>query len=171
MPRLSPSLAIQIIVSLLSLAPVAVSAQVALVKGTAQKSTSAVAPAKGPVLQQVLIELETVRVLALSQTDGRAVLAFPDGIMVTAQSGELIPRTGALLKQVLAEKLILEQGAPGVAGKQIIWMHKAQGAKPGRVERFSSLVEPAPAAPAPESRTITLAQPGRSDSATPVPKP
>ncbi len=160
-----------LVLCLLWLAPHALSAPVTVGTSSTAKVAPSTALRVAPVLKEVVVELELIRVLALSQSDGRAVLAFPDGVMVTAQSGEAVPRTGAVLKQVLSEKLILEQVAPAGTGKQLIWMHKAQGAKPGRVERFSSLVAPTPAAPAPVSRTISLPQPGSGESAAPARKP
>ncbi len=160
-----------LVLCLLCLTPLALSAPVTIGSSNAAKSAPSPAPRAAPVLKEVVVELELIRVLALSQSDGRAVLAFPDGVMATAQSGEAVPRTDAILKQVLSEKLILEQAALAGAGKQLIWMHKAQGVKPGRVERFSSLVAPTPAAPAPVSRTISLPQPGSGESAAPARKP
>lgn len=169
MPRLNRFTFIPFILCMLGLAPAAISAPAVVASATARAtSTPAAAPGATPVLKEVAVELELIRVLALSQADGRAVLAFPDGIMVTAQTGEMVARTGAVLKQVLPGKLVLEQGMPAGAGKQLIWMHKAQGAKPGRVERFSSLADPTPAAPAPVSHTIILPRSGHSESAAPA---
>lgn len=114
----------------------------------------AVAPASAKI---VLVELEKLRLLALSQADSRAVLAFPDGTMATVQSGETIARTGAVLKEVLADKLVLEMTQQGQPGKQMVWMHKAVGVAPSRIERFSSLIAPTLAAPPPIRRTIAPA--------------
>ncbi|UUZ54322.1 hypothetical protein LP419_39170 [Massilia sp. H-1] len=45
--------------------------------------------------------------LAWSQADGRAVIGFPDQKMEIVKTGEAVPRTSAVLTEVLPDKLVL----------------------------------------------------------------
>jgi hypothetical protein len=115
-----------------------------------------------------LVELDTVAVLALSQGDNRAVLGLPDKQMVVVKSGDPVPRTRAVLTQVLGDKLVLDEKSVDGRRHQLVWMYKGQGATPGRIERFATdaaatVVTPAPlravvaVKPAPASRSAEAA--------------
>ncbi|HEU4776507.1 MAG TPA: hypothetical protein VFS95_06740 [Telluria sp.] len=82
------------------------------------------------------LALETLRVLAWSQADGRAVLGFPDQKMEVVKTGEAIPRTNAVLTEVLPDKLVLHDKVSPNKPLQLVWMSKGQGA--ARVQRFAT---------------------------------
>ena len=107
------------------------------------------APAPASAAKAVaIVELDTVTVLALSQGDNRAVLSLPDKQMVVVKSGDAVPRTRAVLKQVLGDKLVLDEKSVDGKSRQMVWMYKGQGAAPGRIERFAADAPPTvPAAP------------------------
>lgn len=103
-----------------------------------------------------MLELEAVTVLALSQADGRAVLALPGQRMIVAKSGDPVPRTRAVLQQVMADKAVLEERSVDGKSRQMVWLHKGQAGKPGRIERFATAVAPVLQGPTPLSTTVTL---------------
>jgi hypothetical protein len=103
-----------------------------------------------------IVELELVKVLALSQSDSRAVLALPDKQMVVVKAGEPVPRTRAVLTQVMADKIVMDETSADGKSRQLVWMHKGQGATPGRIDRFATQAAPNLSAPAPVHQTHPL---------------
>ena len=131
----------------------------------AQLAKSAPMPVTGKIAQALVIiapvppapiALDTVELLALSQADGRAVFAFPDKQMVVVTVGDPVPRTRAVLTEVMPDKVALDEAGAAGAVPQLVWMHKGQGAAAGRIERFKTKVAPVPVAPAPRQQTLTL---------------
>lgn len=71
--------------------------------------------------------LEAVTVLALGPMDGRAVVKLPDGKMQVLTLGDTVSGTGAVVMQVLPDKLVVEEtiekaGEPPI--KQTVWIFK-----------------------------------------------
>lgn len=84
--------------------------------------------------------LEAVTVMALGPLDGRAVVKLPDGKMQVLGLGDTVPGTGAIVVQVLPDKLVVEEtiqqpGEPPVA--QTVWIYKPSTA--GEKSRFQRL--------------------------------
>lgn len=84
------------------------------------------------------LALETLRVLAWSQADGRAVIGFPDQKMEIVKTGEAVPRTSAVLTEVLPDKLVLHDRIAANKPAQLVWMSKGQGTSPALVQRFAT---------------------------------
>jgi hypothetical protein len=110
------------------------------------------------------VALENITLLALSQYDGRVVLGFPDRKMVVLKVGDKVPRSQATVKQVLSDKIILQEVVSGNEAKQVVWMHKGQGGAPGRVERLLAVVAPVQALQAP--KIVVMAMP-KAEAGTP----
>lgn len=76
------------------------------------------------------VKLESLVVRKLSPTSESAVLQYPDGGMKVVRSGEPIPGTGAVVLQVLEDRLLARlaathEGEP--ESRQWVWLHKATG--------------------------------------------
>ena len=119
-----------------------------------------------PVPVATLVELEQIKVLALSQADSRAVLVFPDKQMVTLTIGQALPRTHAVLTQVMPDKIVLEVAAAGQA-RQLVWMSRGQGSGPDRIQRFSAASVQQQSHAAPQIAVLNPAQPGAAKPAAP----
>ncbi len=87
------------------------------------------------------VELDKLRLLALSVQDKQAVLLFPDKKMLTLAPGDALPATRAVLRQILSDKIVLDEGSG--ADKQLVWLYLSHGAQAGKVERFSLTKPPA----------------------------
>jgi hypothetical protein len=109
-----------------------------------------------PVPPVSAVALEKITLLALSQYDGRAVLGFPDRQMAVVKVGDKVPRSTAVVKQVLADKIILDEIVPGSEARQVVWMHKGQGGAPGRIERLMATVAPSQSLQAPRIAVLNL---------------
>lgn len=136
-----------------------------LLTGFAHAAAPAVPPAPAaPAISKsvALVELDVVTVLALSQADGRAVLALPDKQMVVVKAGDPVPRTRAVLTQVLGDKVVLDEKSADGKTMQMVWMHKGQGATPGRIERFASAAAPTVTVPPPQRAVTILKSPAAS---------
>jgi type II secretory pathway component PulC len=104
--------------------------------------TSPVRPTPRPVSTAATTELDKISLLAIGVTDNRAVLLLSDKRMVMLKTGDSLPGMTVTLTKIMADKVVLEETRAG--NKQVVWMHKAVGDVPGRVERFTNHVEPAP---------------------------
>lgn len=114
-------------------------------------------PAPPPVSKSVsIVELDAITVLALSQADGRAVLSLPDKQMVVVKNGDPVPRSRAVLTEVLVDKLVLHEKSIDGKTRQMVWMHKGQGAAPGRIDRFATEAVPGIGAAPPLRAVIPL---------------
>jgi hypothetical protein len=83
--------------------------------------------------------LEQVRVLALAPAEGRAVVQWPDNTMQVVQIGERFQGTVATLRQVLPDRLVVEESPPhaDLGGTAVLWLYQApQTGGPGRLSRF-----------------------------------
>ncbi|WP_426212027.1 hypothetical protein [Massilia sp. TWP1-3-3] len=144
---------------------------------TSRPVTASARPANAPATPVSLhgavtvVALEQIKLLALSQADGRAVFAMPDQQLVTVRVGDTVPRTRALLRQILPGKLILEEAGLAGAGSQMVWMHKGQGSAPARIERFGTSAGAAPAVKPPVQVTLTAQGANAVAPPTPVRKP
>lgn len=104
--------------------------------------TSRVLSSTQPVSPSSATELDKISLLGIGVTDNRAVFLFPDKRMIMLKTGDTLPGMAVTLTKIMANKVALEEMRSG--GKQVVWMHKAVGDVPGRVERFINYVEPAP---------------------------
>lgn len=87
--------------------------------------------------------LESITVMALGPSDGRAVIALPDGKMQVLKVGERVPGTKAIVVQVLSDKLVVEESiekSTGVPVRQMVWIYKSAkaGAK-SRIQRIDPM--------------------------------
>jgi hypothetical protein len=147
---------------------------VALIAGVSLAYAAPAVPSAAPAAQKAapaskavsIVELDVITVLALSQADNRAVIGLPDKQMVVVKNGDPLPRTRAVLTQVLPDKLVLEEKSADGKTKQLVWMHKGQGGTPGRIERFATEAAPTVVAAAPVRTVVPVKSP-----ATPVRKP
>jgi len=92
------------------------------------------------------VSLDELSVMALGPLDGQAVVKNADGKMSVLRTGDSIPGTNAVLRQVLTDKLVIEEtiereGQPAV--KQTVWVFKAKAGAKSRVQRLN-LDEPSP---------------------------
>lgn len=96
-------------------------------------------------------KLEDLTVMALGAVDGRAVVKMSDGKMQVLKTGDEIPGTKAVITQVLADRLIVEEttvGADKAQHKQTVWISKP--AEPGGRSTVQRLqVEAPPTQPTP----------------------
>ena len=104
--------------------------------------TSPVRPTPRPVSTSATTELDKISLLAIGIADNRAVLLLPDKRMVMLKAGDSLPGMPVTVTKIMADKVALEETRAD--SKQVVWMHKAVGDVPGRVERFTNHVEPAP---------------------------
>lgn len=89
--------------------------------------------------------LEELTVMALGAVDGRAVVKLADGKMQVLKTGDEIPGTKAVITQVLADRLIVEEtsvGADKEARKQTVWISRP--AEPGGRSTVQRLQAEAP---------------------------
>jgi hypothetical protein len=89
------------------------------------------------------VRLEDLTVMALGALDGRAVLKTPDGKLQVLKVGDTIPGTHAVLSQVLANKIVVQEtivGPDKAAKTQTVWISKSTqpGAK-SAVQRMDSV--------------------------------
>jgi hypothetical protein len=92
--------------------------------------------------------LEDLTVMALGAVDGRAVVKLADGKMQVLKTGDEIPGTKAVITQVLADRLIVEEttvGANKEAQKQTVWISRP--AEPGGRSTVQRLLTEAPQQP------------------------
>lgn len=92
------------------------------------------------------VRLEDLTVMALGALDGRAVLKGGDGKMLVVKVGDTIPGTKAVLAQVLADKIVVQDtvvGADKSAKTQTIWISKpSQPGGKSMVQRLESEAPP-----------------------------
>ena len=83
--------------------------------------------------------LEELNVMALGPLDGRAVVKSADGKMQVLKIGDTIPGTQATVKQVLTDRLVVEEtiDKDGRTVKQTVWIYKPT--KPGGKSRVQRL--------------------------------
>jgi len=93
--------------SLLILISASGHAQAQAVRSTAPATIASLAPNAAATLK--VIELDPIKVLSLSQGDGRAVLGVPDRQMVLFKAGDPVRRTRAVLIQDMADKVALDE--------------------------------------------------------------
>ena len=74
--------------------------------------------------------LEDISVMALGSLDGRAVIKTKDGKMKVLKVGDTVPTSKAIVKQILNDRLVVEEiiGKKGSKQKQTVWIYK-----PGKV--------------------------------------
>jgi hypothetical protein len=86
--------------------------------------------------------LEDYRLLALSPSEGVAVLRAPDRQLVTLKIGATLPAARARLAQVLGDRLRFET-ADETGARQTAWMIRSGGPdQPPEVQRVSSVGPP-----------------------------
>lgn len=141
----------------------------AQVKTAAPAAITPPPPSAGAAV--TVVELELIKLLALSQGDSRAVFGLPDKQMVTVKTGDPVPRTRAKLTQVMTDKVALEETSADGKTRQLVWMHKGQGATPGRIERFATQVAPTLVAPAPIVHITKITREAAANSTSSSRKP
>jgi hypothetical protein len=85
-------------------------------------------------------KLESITVMAVGPSDGRAVVTLPDGKMQVLKVGDTVPGTQAIVIQVLPDKLVVEETiekAGSAPVKQMVWIYKP--GKPGEKSRIQRL--------------------------------
>jgi hypothetical protein len=93
-------------------------------------TTTAAKPKTEPALDALIP-------MALSPAEGIAVVRYPDRHMRTMRVGEEMGATRARLRQVLPDRLVLEESSES-GGKQIVWLFRPQQAgDPAVVQRVS----------------------------------
>jgi hypothetical protein len=88
--------------------------------------------------QLAATELDEFSVLMLGPLDGRAVVKLPDGKMQVIGNGQTLPGTQAIVKQILNDRLVLEETVAGDTPEvQSVWLYKAAHAgETSRVQRL-----------------------------------
>lgn len=104
--------------------------------------------------QLIAAELDEFSVLILGPLDGRAVVKLPDGKMQVIGKGENLPGTQATVKQILKDRLVLEDKVKGDTPElQTVWLYKA--ASPGEKSRVQRLQRTPPPQTLPKLRVST----------------
>jgi hypothetical protein len=83
-------------------------------------------------------DLDDYRVMALSPIDERAVVQSPDNRMTVVEPGDSIEGTRATVKQVLTDRLVLEEKVTRESGMEdieTVWVYKAAGGE-SKVQRL-----------------------------------
>lgn len=97
-----------------------------------------------PGKQIVEPALDMLVPMALSPAEGIAVVRYPDRRMRTMRVGEEMGATRARLRQVLPDRLVLEEHS-GSGGKQTVWLFRPkQAGDQAIVQRISGTAPPAP---------------------------
>jgi len=74
----------------------------------------------------VVDPLDSLSILALGALDGRAVVKTADGKMHVLKLGSSIPGTKAVVTQILADKLVVEDSIdPSSEVRQTVWITKS----------------------------------------------
>ncbi len=80
--------------------------------------------------------VDDLTVMALGPLDGRAVVKTADGKMLVLKTGDAVPDSRAIVKQILTNRLVVEETIAGSPPRQqTVWIHKASGGK-SRVQRL-----------------------------------
>jgi len=90
--------------------------------------------------QLTATELNEFSVLMLGPLDGKAVVKLPDGKMKVIGMSETLPGTQAVVKQILSDRLVVEDRVSGDAdtpATQTVWLYKV--ANPGEKSRVQRL--------------------------------
>jgi hypothetical protein len=90
-------------------------------------------------------KLESITVMAVGPSDGRAVVTLPDGKMQVLKIGDTVPGTQAIVMQVLPDKLVVEETiekSDNAPVKQMVWIYKP--GKPGEKSRIQRLDQVGP---------------------------
>jgi len=124
-----------------------------------------------------------LRLLVLSPASGTAVVTCgteaDPGRPTLVREGEEIGETGLTLIEVLADRIEVRQERPGEGGgppeERRLWIDRARGAEPSRVQVLDRAVPPAQALGAPlaipRSVPEAPADPGSTEPSKPEPQP
>lgn len=97
----------------------------------------------GGAAEEVLSDID---VLSLAAVDGRAVIRTPSGERKLVRVGERLPGTRATLRQVLEDRLVLEELSEETGERRTAWLYKVE--TPGKKSRLILLERrPPPEAP------------------------
>jgi len=101
-------------------------------------NAAATAPVFATTQDRADVKLEGLKLLALGPNEGRIVVQYPDGNMLTLRVGSAVPGTHAVLTSVLADKAVFDDVPSPTVGKQSVWMWKDGADATGRIQRFAS---------------------------------
>lgn len=90
----------------------------------------------------VFAALEDITIMALGSLDGRAVVKTKDGKMKVLKVGDTVPTSKAVVKQILNDRLIVEEVVGKDKNKETVWIYKAT--KVGGKSRIQRLSKKAP---------------------------
>ncbi|MEE9561765.1 MAG: hypothetical protein V3W50_01715 [Thermoanaerobaculia bacterium] len=95
-------------------------------------------------------ELEAYTLLSVAPVDGKAVIQLPEGELQVLALGETVPGTNSIIRQVLPDRLVLDETVVGDEADdttewRTVWLFKAQA--PGQKSRLQVLSRTAPDEP------------------------
>jgi hypothetical protein len=80
--------------------------------------------------------LDDLTLVALSETDARAVIRTAEGELQVIKAGERLPGTDMVVKQILHSRLVLEQTVQGPPpAKELVWI-TLDGKGRSRIQRL-----------------------------------
>lgn len=100
-------------------------------------------------------KLEALRLDAFEPVAGEAVFRFPDGRLAAVDEGETVGETGAVLLEVLVDRVVLERDSKQPGIRETVWMFPAaERGKPSRLQIVSLVPPPTEDAPQPATETV-----------------
>lgn len=104
-------------------------------------------------------KLEDLRLEAFEPIAGRAVFRFPDGRLVAVDERQALAATGAVLLEVLVDRVVIERDSSQSGIRETVWMFPgAARGREGKTSRIQvvSLVPPeSPGVPRPVTEIVT----------------
>ena len=104
--------------------------------------------------------LSHIEVLRLAPVDGRAVIRALSGELKVVRIGDLLPGTRVTLRQVLEDRLVLEDVSEETGERRTAWLYRVE--KPGKKSRLL-LLERKPPPPAPVREPLPAKDPRKPD--------
>lgn len=103
-------------------------------------------------------KLEALRLDAHEPVAGEAVFRLPDGRLVAIGEGEPVAETGAVLREVLVDRVVLERDSRQAGVRETVWMFPAtEPGKPSRIQILSLLAPEVGDPPTPSTTVVELA--------------
>lgn len=85
---------------------------------------------------QAQAALEDLRIVAVSEADGRAVIQTKNGDMQSVKAGDRLPGSDAVVREIWGKRLVAEETMPGnPQRKQLVWITR-DGKGNSRVQRL-----------------------------------
>lgn len=111
---------------------------------------------------EVPTKLEALRLEAFEPVAGEAVFRFPDGRIVAVDEGQALEATGAVLLEVLVDRVVIERDSSQPGIRETVWMFPAAergrggpGRKASRIQIVSLVPPDAPGVPRPVTEVVT----------------